>query len=99
VNRTNGEGFVLHFHLQVAKGGPVSGAEIAPWGRRTTLKRFGLILIAIALLVLAGWCVSRSGGQPRSSGPHGGTDPLSTAAGWRYRQNQPHHWRYIMLQH
>jgi hypothetical protein len=26
-------------------------------------------------------------------------DPMETQSGWRYRQNQPHHWRYIMLQH
>jgi hypothetical protein len=84
----------------MAKEGPFSGAEIAPWGRRNTLKRFGLILIAIALLVLTGWFLSPAGWRSRSPSQHAGsTDPLSTTSGWRYRQNQPHHWRYIMLQH
>ena len=70
------------------------------------MKRKGLLLAAVGVLSLAGWIVHRTG---RSS--HSGTesaptrprhtlsiDPLSTSAGWSYRQNQPRHWRYIMLE-
>jgi hypothetical protein len=68
------------------------------------MKRRGLILAVIGML-LAGWVLhgvgwlSRSGEEATSAqaGCAKNLAPLATPSGWRYRQNQPHHWRYIML--
>jgi hypothetical protein len=71
------------------------------------MKRWKFQLAAAgALLLLIGWGLYKSGwfsgdsDEPRSDQPsHVNTaDPMETPAGWRYRQNQPHHWRYIVLQ-
>jgi hypothetical protein len=69
------------------------------------MKRRGLILAVIGMLLLAGWALhrvgwlSRSGEEvtPARADRAKSASPLATPAGWRYRQNQPHHWRYIML--
>ncbi len=70
------------------------------------MKRWHLLLAAAVALLLIGWGLHRAGcwggnreasipGRPRRI--HG-ADALDTTSGWRYRQNQPHHWRYIVLQ-
>ena len=64
------------------------------------MKRLTFVLAATGVVVLAGWFLHATGRLTRSSAAHAGTaDPLSTPSGWRYRQSQPHHWRYIMLKH
>ncbi len=67
------------------------------------MKRKGLLLAAAGVLALAGWIVYRTGTVSHSDVPTRprhtlSIDPLSTSAGWRYKQNQPRHWRYIMLE-
>lgn len=73
--------------------------------RRREMRRWQLLLTAGALL-LAGWGLHKLGclggnhqasipGQPSQLNT---VDPLDTTSGWRYRQNLPHHWRYIVLQ-
>lgn len=70
------------------------------------MKRRQLLLAAAGVLLLIGWGLHKAGwlggesetavsGQPLHIN---GADPMDTPSGWRYRQNQPHHWRYIMLQ-
>ena len=69
------------------------------------MKRWGLILVMIGLLAGTGWVLHGTGllaGSEEETTPGKASqlkkaDPLSTPAGWRYRQSQPHHWRYIML--
>ncbi|HEY7156923.1 MAG TPA: hypothetical protein VH575_23345 [Gemmataceae bacterium] len=69
------------------------------------MKRRGLLLATIGMMLLTGgvlqWTgwLSRSGGETGSAriGRAKSADPLATPAGWRYRQSRPHHWRYIML--
>lgn len=64
----------------------------------------GKILLAAAgvLLLLLGWGWHKSdwlfGTHADKPSRLKTADPLNTQAGWRYRQNLPHHWRYIMLQ-
>jgi hypothetical protein len=69
------------------------------------VKRKGLLLAAIGVLSLASWIVHRTGRshsdtEPAPARPRHtlSIDPLSTSAGWTYKQNQPRHWRYIMLE-
>jgi hypothetical protein len=69
------------------------------------MKRRGLLLATIGMVLLTGGVLHWTGWLSRSSGEAGparvgrakSVDPLATPAGWRYRQSQPHHWRYIML--
>jgi hypothetical protein len=69
------------------------------------MKRCGLILATLSLLAAIGWLLHGTGllagsdaePAPARASQLKNTDPLSTPAGWRYRQSQPHHWRYIML--
>lgn len=64
------------------------------------MKRLTFVLAATAVVVLAGWFLHTTGWLARSGSARAGTtDPMSTPSGWRYRQSQPHHWRYIMLKH
>ena len=64
------------------------------------MKRLTFVLAATGVVVLAGWLLHATGWLARSGAARASTtDPLSTPAGWRYRQSQPHHWRYIMLKH
>ena len=69
------------------------------------MKRKGLLLAAVGVLSLAGWIVhrtgrSQSGTETAPARPRHtlSIDPLSTSAGWSYRQNQPRHWRYVVLE-
>jgi hypothetical protein len=66
-----------------------------------------LILLALAgVLLLIVWQLhklgksgpSRQEATPVSIGHVKSADPLDTPSGWRFRQNMPRHWRYIMLQ-
>lgn len=70
------------------------------------MKRWKYHLAAASALLLIGWGLYRAGwfsqngekmmlGSPNQA--HS-ADPMDTTSGWRYRQNRPHHWRYIMLQ-
>jgi hypothetical protein len=69
------------------------------------MKRRGLLLATIGMVLLTSWVLcqtgwlSHSGGEagPAQTGRAQSAEPLSTPAGWRYRQSRPHHWRYIML--
>jgi hypothetical protein len=71
------------------------------------MKRTGLLLAAAGVLSLAGWvmygtgCSADSDAEAPPTRPRHtrGVDPLSTSAGWSYRQNQPRHWRYVVLEH
>lgn len=59
----------------------------------------GLLLLCWALLHLTSWFFAdREGAAPGRPSHVKTADPMDTPSGWRYRQNQPHHWRYIMLQ-
>jgi hypothetical protein len=70
------------------------------------MKRKGFLLAAAGVLLLAGWMLHRAGWFSRSaaeaasirSGRGETADPLTTPAGWRYREHQPHHWRYVVLE-
>jgi hypothetical protein len=68
------------------------------------MKRSKILLAAAGvLLLLFGWGLRKGGwlfGSHAESMPVSikSADPMNTQAGWRYRQNLPHHWRYIMLQ-
>lgn len=70
------------------------------------MKRALFLLTAAGILVLIVWGIHKKSGNvpsrqesaPVSIGQMKNADPLDTAAGWRYRQNSPRHWRYIMLQ-
>jgi hypothetical protein len=72
--------------------------------RRRIMKRCGVILATIAILGGLGWMLHEAGSSagadreaPSKTGQLKNADPMATPAGWRYRQSQPHHWRYIML--
>jgi hypothetical protein len=70
------------------------------------MKRWHLLLMMAGVLLLIGWGVHSLSGFSRSkvesitghSGHVRSGDAMDTPSGWRYRQSQPHHWRYIMLQ-
>jgi hypothetical protein len=70
------------------------------------MKRSLFLLAAAGVLLLIVWGLCKMGGPasprqeatPVSIGHVKNADPLDTPAGWRYRQNMPRHWRYIMLQ-
>ena len=70
------------------------------------MKRWKMALVAAGTLLLIGGALYETGwfcgdsddamrGRPSQVQA---ADPMNTPAGWRYRQNRPHHWRYIMLQ-
>jgi hypothetical protein len=68
------------------------------------VRRWKYHLAAAGALLLIGWGVYKMGGffgNSEASIPNrpqvNTVDPMDTSSGWRYRQNQPHHWRYIML--
>jgi hypothetical protein len=63
------------------------------------MKRWGLLVATLAMILVTGWVLHRTGwlSRPTRTSHTRITDPLHTAAGWRYRQNQPHHWRYCVL--
>lgn len=70
------------------------------------MKRWTISVAAAGALLLIGWglyrihCLSADREQATQGRPNPveTSDPMDTPSGWRYRQNQPHHWRYIMLQ-
>jgi hypothetical protein len=70
------------------------------------MRRWQLLLAAAVVLLLVGWGLHKAGHWGRSSetsipgrpGRINTADSLDTTSGWRYRQNRPHHWRYIVLQ-
>ncbi len=70
------------------------------------MKRWKYHLAAAGVLLLLGWGLHRAGwffgdgDVSRADRPSQiqNADPMDTSSGWRYRQHQPHHWRYIMLQ-
>lgn len=70
------------------------------------MKRWKYHLAAAGALLLIGWGLHKAGWFSRDSDESRAdrpsevkyADPMDTSSGWRYRQNQPHHWRYIMLQ-
>jgi len=70
------------------------------------MKRWKIALAAAGALLLIGGALYETGWfSPDSDDATSGrpthiktADPMDTPSGWRYRQNQPHHWRYIMLQ-
>jgi hypothetical protein len=65
------------------------------------MKRWRIPLAAAGVLLLIAWGLYKTGWfcAERSRPSQVQTaDPMDTPAGWRYRQNQPHHWRYIVLQ-
>ncbi len=57
-----------------------------------------LLLIVCGLHKLGKSDAPRQEAMPVSIGHVRSAKPLDTPAGWRYRQNMPRHWRYIMLQ-
>jgi hypothetical protein len=67
------------------------------------MKRRKFLLAAAGFLLLLlgwglhkiGWLFGTEAAPPVSIKT---VDPMNTQAGWRYRQNLPTHWRYIMLQ-
>jgi len=61
------------------------------------MKGYGLLLAAVVMLLLTGWVLHKTNGSRRVSHVRTG-NPMETSAGWRYRQNQPHHWRCCLLQ-
>lgn len=69
------------------------------------MRRWQFLLAAAGALLLIGWGLHKTGWFSRDTGdwipgrsnPINTTDPMDTSSGWRYRQNQPHHWRYIVL--
>ncbi|HTU94153.1 MAG TPA: hypothetical protein VMF69_29005 [Gemmataceae bacterium] len=67
--------------------------------RKIHLAAAGALLLIGWGLHKAGW-FSSNGNESREGRPTqvNSADPMDTPSGWRYRQNQPHHWRYIMLQ-
>lgn len=70
------------------------------------MKRWKYHLAAAGALLLIGWGLHKAGWFSKDSetlmlgrpGQVQSADPMDTPSGWRYRYNQPHHWRYIMLQ-
>jgi hypothetical protein len=65
------------------------------------MKRWSLLLVTTAVLLLTGWRLHHSarGGvhADRHVAARDGHDPLHSAAGSRYRQNQASHWRCCLL--
>jgi hypothetical protein len=71
------------------------------------MKRYGLLLTTLGMALLT-ICVLRASSwfaQPARETDRQGhaharpADPLASEAALRYRQCQPHHWRYLMLSH
>ena len=70
------------------------------------MKRYGLLLATLAMLLLTGGAIhkskwlspSRRVSTPARPRHTRSSAPLETSAGWHYRQNQPNHWRYCLLQ-
>jgi hypothetical protein len=70
------------------------------------MRRWKLFLAAAGALLLIGWglhkvvkfCKDNEASLLGRPNQVKSADPMDTPSGWRYRQNQPHHWRYIMLQ-
>jgi hypothetical protein len=74
------------------------------------MKRHGLLVATLLTLLLTGFVLPTSGwlnARASRSSPHSGdclnhakaADPYATDACWRWRQNQPNHWRACLLQH
>jgi hypothetical protein len=73
------------------------------------MKQIGLAPVTLLFLVLTclllpatGWLQGRSMHAPsRYAGSRGlaRSGDLSSSSVWRYRSNQPTHWRYLMLHH
>ena len=69
------------------------------------MRRWQFLLASAGVLLLIGWGLhkigwlagSRDGTLPGPINNINTADPMDTSSGWRYRQNQPHHWRYIVL--
>jgi lipopolysaccharide export system protein LptC len=64
------------------------------------MKRWHILVAAAAVLLLIAWGLHETGwisGEQVRPNQMRTADPMDTQAGWRYRQNLPHHWRYIML--
>lgn len=69
------------------------------------MKRRQLVAAAAGVALLLGWALYKSGWFSTASETSMPQLPsrvrtgaaMDTSSGWRYRQNQPHHWRYIML--
>ncbi len=70
------------------------------------MKHRQIVAAAASVLLLIGWGLHKMGwfgpeseaALPRQPIHVNSTDSMDTPSGWRYRQNLPHHWRYIMLQ-
>ncbi|HWG44726.1 MAG TPA: hypothetical protein VN688_18265 [Gemmataceae bacterium] len=67
------------------------------------MKRYGLLLTTVGMLLLTGWVLHKTNRFSRDAAPARSShakiaNPLETPTGRRYRQNQPHHWRYCLLQ-
>jgi hypothetical protein len=70
------------------------------------MRRWQFLLASAGVLLLIGWGLhkvgwlvgGRDGTLPGPINNIKTVDPMDTSSGWRYRQNQPHHWRYIVLQ-
>lgn len=69
------------------------------------MKRYTLILTTLGTALVtalalhgAGWFARPATAPANDRGAVHKVDPLSTAAGMQYRQCQPRHWRYLMLQ-
>jgi hypothetical protein len=67
------------------------------------MKRGIILLTSTSVLLLLGWGLHQSGWlfSTHTESPPAqikSVDAMDTSSGWRYRQNLPHHWRYIMLQ-
>ncbi len=69
------------------------------------MKRWPLFLTTTGIVLLVGWGMlhlSRFASNAQNAVvpiQHiNKADAMDSQPGWRYRQNMPHHWRYIMLQ-
>ncbi|MHB1425470.1 MAG: hypothetical protein ACYC3I_20065 [Gemmataceae bacterium] len=70
------------------------------------MRRWKYLAAAAAAILLMGWGLYRTGWfygsreklLPLPASQVQNIDPMDSPSGWRYRQNQPQHWRYIMLQ-
>lgn len=70
------------------------------------MRRWQFLLAAGGILLLLGWGLHKMGWMggnstnaiPGQSSQAHTADAMDSSSGWRYRQNLPHHWRYIMLQ-
>ncbi len=69
------------------------------------MKRWPLFLTTTGIVLLVAWGMLRlsrfASNAENSVAPiqHvNKADAMDSQSGWRYRQNMPHHWRYIMLQ-